>query len=165
MRKEIEKRFLVTQNTWKSLKMTSNHLEQGYLVEQGILTVRVRCCDNASAYLTLKGPSDSTRLVRDEYEYEIPVSDARELLRNHACGRVISKWRHCVNYEGFEWEVDVFENENSGLVIAEIEIETTDVVFPIPPWCGREITAERAYSNRALSKHPWSEWQHNIKKD
>jgi adenylate cyclase len=94
---------------------------------------------------------------RLEYEYAIPVVDARELL-TLAMGPLIEKTRHFVAHEGFEWEVDEFRGANSGLVVAEIELDREDEVFPLPAWAGVEVTHLRRYYNVCLVSHPYSAW-------
>lgn len=152
MTKEIERKFLVRGRPW--------HRSEGVLFSQGYLnrdkerTVRVRI-QGDRAFLTVKGLT--TGATRSEFEYEIPVSDCRELLE--LCdGPVVEKRRHLVAYRGSTWEVDEFLGENSGLVIAEIELESEDQPFAKPPWLGREVTADPRYFNSNLAADPYRVW-------
>jgi CYTH domain-containing protein len=117
-------------------------------------SVRIRILDEKTARLTMK--IGRSTLTRDEFEYEIPVSDAEELLEN-AIGIVIEKTRYRVPYEGFVWEVDVFGGAHRGLVIAEVEMQAETDNPPLPAWLGREVTGDFRYSNQALA----TEFEHD----
>jgi adenylate cyclase len=108
------------------------------------------------AYLTIKGAS--TGITRAEYEYEIPVADATELLDQLCQQPLIEKHRYTLTYEGMTWEVDEFFGENQGLIVAEIELERPDQPFAQPPWLGEEVTADPRYFNAALSQQPYTRW-------
>lgn len=148
MAKEIERKFLVTGEGWRDRAEGSRGLRQGYLALTDKLAVRVRILDDAEALLTFKSAAPGT--TRAEYEYPIPLADARELL-TLATGLVIEKRRHRVPLDGLTWEVDVFEGAHAGLVIAEIELPTEDTPFTRPGWLGREVTADRRYYNASLA--------------
>jgi adenylate cyclase len=149
---EIERKFLVTGEGWKSHVASRRHLQQAYLSRQGKAAIRVRIADEASATLTIK--SRGARTSRLEYEYPIPVDEARSLLELRD-GASLSKTRHIVVWGGVTWEVDVFEGENAGLVIAEVELTDERQALELPPWVGREITHDERYYNSRLVHLPF----------
>lgn len=145
---EIERKFLVDNDTWRDKVERSHTLVQAYLALDGETSVRVRIKDDESARMTLKiGLSGMTR---HEFEYPIPLTDAREMV---AAGRdrLIEKTRHIVNYGGFAWEVDVFAGALSGLIVAEVEMASETDNPALPPWLGREVTGNPAWSNAMLA--------------
>jgi CYTH domain-containing protein len=149
---EIERKFLVTGDTWRHGK--GIRLCQGYLNREKERTVRVRLAGER-AYLTVKGPTNN--VTRAEYEYEIPFEHAVEMLR--LCdGRIIEKNRYTVNYSGLRWEIDEFCGENRGLILAEVELQSPDQVFEHPHWLGQEVTHDPRYFNSNLSTFPYSTW-------
>ena len=148
MAKEIERKFLVRSDAWRSAVQSKSVLKQGYVASMDDRSVRIRILDEKTARLTLK--IGRSTLIRDEFEYEIPVSDAEELLEN-AIGIVIEKTRYRVPHEGFVWEVDVFAGAHRGLIIAEVEMEAETDSPPLPAWLGREVTRDFRYSNQALA--------------
>ena len=154
MAKEIERKFLVRGEAWRSAVESKSVLKQGYVASMDDRSVRIRILDEKSARLTMK--IGRSTLTRDEFEYEIPVSDAEELLEN-AIGIVIEKTRYRVPYEGFVWEVDVFAGAHRGLVIAEVEMQAETDNPPLPAWLGREVTGDFRYSNQALA----TEFEHD----
>lgn len=154
MAKEIERKFLVRNDGWRSAVETRSVLRQGYIASMDDRSVRVRILDGKSARLTIK--IGRSAITRDEFEYDIPVADAKELLQN-AIGIVIEKTRHRVPYEGFVWEVDVFAGEHRGLVIAEVEMTAETDNPALPAWLGREVTGDFRYSNQALA----TEYEHD----
>lgn len=149
---EIERKFLVINDEWRTDNFT--HFCQGYLNRDKDRTVRVRVFGE-KAMLTVKSlTSNASRL---EFEYEVPVSDARQMLE--FCERpLIEKNRYRVLFEGMEWEVDEFLGVNEGLVVAEIELESESQLFNRPGWVGEEVTDDRRYFNSNLSKTPYSTW-------
>ena len=149
MAEEIERKFLVASDGWKTLAESSALLRQGYLSSNAKATVRVRTWDDAIARLTLKGAVRG--MARAEYEYEIPMADARELLVM-AEPHVLEKRRHLVPFGGLTWEIDVFEGRHAGLVIAEVELESADQEIELPDWIGREVTDDDRYYNASLSR-------------
>lgn len=154
MAKEIERKFLVRGEAWRSAVESKSVLKQGYVASMDDRSVRIRILDEKTARLTMKIGRGT--LTRDEFEYEIPVSDADELLEN-AIGIVIEKTRYRVPYEGFVWEVDVFAGAHRGLVIAEVEMQAETDNPPLPAWLGREVTGDFRYSNQALA----TEFEHD----
>ncbi len=154
MGKEIERKFLIKNDSWKGLAEGSVY-RQGYLSTVKERTVRVRTIAK-KGYLTIKGiTKGATRL---EYEYEISVSDANEML-NILCEKpIIEKKRYKIEYKGMIWEVDEFFGENEGLVFAEIELLSEDQNFEIPEWIGKEVTGDQRYFNSNLIKNPFKNW-------
>ena len=139
MAKEIERKFLVTNDSYRHMATSSSHIEQGYLSRDPEATVRVRVRDDR-AFLTVKGRNHG--MVRDEWEYPIPVGDARIMLRRCARGSILQKRRYLVPFEGFTWEVDEFGGDHAGLVVAEVELPSADTVAPLPPFVGEEVTGD-----------------------
>lgn len=146
---EIERKFLVKGEPWAGHQHTV--MQQGYLASNEC-TVRVRI-SNIKAWLTVKGPVQG--LSRPEYEYEIPLKEAEEMLDNFCGMRRISKTRYLVPYKGFTWEIDVFEGHNKGLVIAEIELDYENVDVPLPDWVGKEVSHDPRFRNSSLLENPW----------
>jgi CYTH domain-containing protein len=154
MATETERKFLIKNETWRGLAEGILY-RQAYLNAAGEPTVRVRTIQEKS-FLTIKGPSvNATRL---EFEYEIPYQDGLEMLHKLAVSPVVEKKRHSIPYAGFIWEVDEFLGENSGLIFAEIELESADHTFEIPPWIGREVTDDPRFYNSNLARNPFSGW-------
>jgi len=152
---EIERKFLVNKEKWSQvIKEKRSHYRQGYMVSDPGKTIRVRLADDA-AYLTIKGPT--VGVSRPEFEYSIPVEDARQLLNNF-CFSEISKIRYFIPHEGKLWEVDEFLGENEGLMVAEIELTSEDELFSLPEWIDREVTNEKKYSNSNLAINPYRSW-------
>jgi adenylate cyclase len=154
---EIERKFLVHQDRLPPLE-NGAHLVQGYLGVRP--TVRVRTEELGGAkkgYLTIKGEG---LVGRDEFEYEIPFVDGEALLKL-ALSSLVAKKRYLLPVEGqpdLAWEVDVFEGDNAGLIVAELEMPDADHAFPKPDWLGEDVTEDPAYKNSALSLHPFSRW-------
>jgi len=151
---EIERKFLVQDNSWKEGAVGKLYC-QGYLSREKGHVVRVRRVEER-AFLTVKGAGDG--LSRPEYEYEIPVEDGQELLDTLCEHPLIEKLRYLVQYEGMVWEVDEFFKENRGLVVAEIELSSPEQRFREPPWLGVEVTGDPRYYNSSLSCTPFSRW-------
>lgn len=152
---EIERKFLVRGIAWLEGE-TGVRCCQGYLCLGVERTVRVRTM-GGRGLLTVKGPEKD--LVRREYEYEIPVADAREMLEAVCEKPLIVKDRYRVVHAGHVWEVDRFHGENSGLVIAEIELAQPGQHVPLPDWVGREVSGDPRYHNASLVRHPYSRWK------
>jgi len=154
MPKEIEKKFLVKGDGWRG-KAVGKRYRQGYLSLVKERTVRVRTVDE-KAFITVKGLSVGAS--RSEYEYEIPVADANEML-DRLCERpLIEKTRYRIPGAGVVWEVDEFAGENRGLIVAEVELEREDQTLMLPEWAGREVTDDPRYYNANLVAHPYSRW-------
>jgi adenylate cyclase len=154
MGKEIERKFLVKTDEWKELAK-STHYRQGYLSSQKERVVRVRTIDD-KGFLTIKGITvGATRL---EFEYDIPLSDTKELLE--LCEQpIIEKSRAKIGFAGLTWEVDEFYGVNKGLTVAEVELETEDQKFEKPDWIGEEVTGDPRYFNSNLIANPFTEWK------
>jgi adenylate cyclase len=151
---EIERKFLVIDTDFLA-SATGTRMSQGYLSHQPEATVRVRIQDE-SAWLTIKGKSRGA--TRSEFEYPIPVADARAMLEEMCSAGRIDKTRYCIDVPPHTWEVDVFEGDNQGLVVAEIELQAEDESFQRPEWLGDEVTHDERYFNSYLSRHPWRHW-------
>jgi CYTH domain-containing protein len=151
---EIERKFLVTENSWRSLAAGVKY-RQGYLNSAKERTVRVRTIDD-KGFLTIKGLT--TGASRAEYEYEIPVGDAAALLDDLCEKPLIEKNRYKIDFEGFVWEVDEFFGENQGLIVAEVELESEDQAFEKPGWIGEEVTGDPKYFNSNLVNNPYLKW-------
>lgn len=148
MAKEIERKFLVRSQDWREKAVSQASLIQAYIAVDENRNVRVRIKDGAQATLTIK--IGHSALVRDEFEYEIPVSDAEELART-AIGIIIEKKRHHVPHDGKVIEVDEYEGFYSGLVVAEVELDSEEDAFEPPAWLGEEVTGDGRYSNMILA--------------
>ena len=158
MGKEIERKFLVRGDYSKEV-FESHHIVQGYLCHVTGKTVRVRILDG-KAILTIKGPSDSSGIGRFEWEKEITLQDAEDLLTIAEPG-LVDKTRHLVrNLDGVHvWEIDEFHGDNEGLVVAEIELGSADEDFIRPEWLGEEVSMDRRYFNSSLIRHPFKDWK------
>jgi len=154
MAQEIERKFLVSGEGWK-ISGRSIVCRQGYLSRTKDCVVRVRIAGD-KAFISVKG--SVTAVIRTEFEYEIPFSDAEVLLSDFCEKPLIQKTRYLVFHEGFTWEVDEFSGENKGLVIAELELENEDQVFEKPDWVGPEVTGDPKYYNANLVKNPYNQW-------
>ena len=147
MGKEIEHKYLVEGDSYKGIASRSLYIVQGYLCREPERTVRVRT-KGEKGYITVKGIT--TGCVREEFEYEVPVNDAREMLRL-CVPPLLEKTRWIVPFDGFEWEVDEFHGSLSGLVTAEIELPSSDTPYSEPAFLGRDVTGDPRYSNSNLS--------------
>ena len=155
---EIERKFLVDHAQWNALlKPTPNYLIQGYLHSEPGKTIRVRAT-NDKGFITIKGKSSTDGLSRSEFEYEIPKHDAIELLSNFT-KKTIEKNRYEITFEGNVWEVDVFEGDNAGLIVAEIELENKEQSFAKPDWVREEVTSDFRYFNSALIENSFKGWE------
>lgn len=153
---EIERKFLVSSDTFKTTAFTQNRIVQGYLNSDPERTVRIRIKGN-KGFLTVKGKGNDTGTTRLEWEKEISVAEAELLLPLCEKG-VIDKIRYEVNVGKHVFEVDVFSGENSGLVIAEIELSSENETYEKPLWLGTEVTGDVRYYNAYLSNHPFKSW-------
>lgn len=155
MSKEIERKFLV-RGDFKSLAFRSERITQGYLSSVPERTVRVRIKGN-EGFITIKGRSNASGLTRYEWEKEIPVDEARELLQLSEPG-MIDKTRYLIQVGKHVFEVDEFYGENEGLILAEIELQSEDEPFEKPEWLGKEVTGDPRYYNAMLSKKPYKKY-------
>lgn len=152
---EIERKFLVLDESWRAQVERSERMEQGYLAGNEACSVRVRIAGDA-ARLNVK--SAGLDIKRQEYEYTIPVADAREML-DTLCGlRVVRKVRHYVTVDAHLFEIDEFDGDNAPLVVAEVELGHRDEEFVHPAWLGAEVSGDARYLNNNLADHPYSRW-------
>lgn len=151
---EIERKFLV-KDTGFLAGLAGTRIAQGYLADDGHLSVRVRLHGEAGL-LTVKAGRDL--LARTEYEYAIPADDARAMLASLCRRPLIDKTRYVIGFDDDQWEVDVFHGDNAGLVVAEVELPSADAPFARPPWLGEEVTGDTRYLNVSLVRHPYSRW-------
>lgn len=155
MATETERKFLVDKHLWKALsKPEGEQMQQGYICTDPERTVRIRVAGQ-NAWLTVKGIT--TGASRIETECSIPVDTAIELLREFA-GNRISKIRYNIVYDDHTWEVDVFLEENEGLIVAELELESEDTPFGLPEWVKEEVTYDKRYYNSMLAQYPFKNW-------
>ncbi|MCB1775432.1 MAG: CYTH domain-containing protein [Gammaproteobacteria bacterium] len=155
MATEIERKFLLSSDAWRDQVASSRRLVQGYLARADHAAIRVRVV-GGRAELNVKHTLDG--INRLEYEYEIPVDDAHEMLDRVALRPLIDKTRHIVQIGGHTWEIDEFHGDNAGLIVAEIELGSDDEVFERPDWLGEEVSSDPRYYNSNLSKLPFSQW-------
>ncbi len=153
---EIERKFLVTDESYKAIAFHSDRIAQGYLCREGGNSARVRV-RGEKGYITIKGPSTDDGLSRYEWEKEIPASEAWELMK--LChGGIIDKTRYLVKCGRHTFEVDEFHGDNEGLVVAEVELEELDEKFECPQFIGKEVTGEKRYYNSHLTRMPYKLW-------
>jgi len=158
---EIERKFLLANDGWRAGIERSEPIAQGYLVGAQALrdgtaraSVRARLA-GTQAWLNIKAAR--LGIERAEFEYPIPVDDARDLLAT-LCDGVLEKTRHHVRVDGVLFEVDEFAGDNRGLIVAEVELPAVDAPFPRPPWLGREVSTLTRYYNVNLIAHPYRQW-------
>lgn len=152
---EIERKYLVDKKQWTNLEKPPGDLYvQGYLSIDDAKVIRVRVAKGCG-FLTIKGRSET--FSHPEYEYEIPLPDAQDLIKAYT-DTIIQKRRHRVSVGDHLWEVDVFERENEGLIIAEIELNDPCESFELPTWLGEEVTSDKRYYNAYLALNPFSKW-------
>ncbi|MGB0891263.1 MAG: CYTH domain-containing protein [Flavobacteriaceae bacterium] len=154
---EIERKFLVKNNSFKEKSHQKLYIKQGFLNSDKNRVVRVRIAD-AKAFLTIKGKSNKSGTTRFEWEKEISVSEAGELF-NLCEPNIIEKYRFLITCGSHTFEVDEFLGENQGLIIAEIELLNENEVFDIPSWVGKEVTGQEKYYNSNISKFPFKNWK------
>ena len=153
---EIERKFLLADGSWRAAAGPGRTIRQGYCNTAPELTLRVRIY-GGEAFLTVKGRSDTA--ARSEFEYPIPVADAEAMLAEFCAGKIVTKVRHLVPFGDKVWEVDIFDGDNAGLEVAELELASLDEPFDLPPWIGPEVTADRRYSNGSLARNPYRNWK------
>lgn len=152
---EIERTFLVAHDAWRSAATSRETLSQGYLANTSKSSVRIRRAGDA-AWLSVK--SMTRGLVRQEYEYPVPLEDAERMLDALCEGPLVEKVRHLVTVGGHVWEIDEFLGDNAGLVVAELELDAPDEPFERPSWLGPEVTHEERYYNFRLAERPYRDW-------
>lgn len=155
MPKEIEKKYLIDHKKWQAaLKPKGEFYRQGYMLTDPAKTIRVRLTDK-SGFLTIKGLAIG--ITTPEFEYAIPCEDAKELL-DTLCTSELSKIRYKINYHNKLWEIDEFLGENSGLIVAEIELNSEDEAYILPDFIMKEVTGDKKYYNSQLSVKPFQKW-------
>jgi len=150
---EIERKFLL--RTFDYPKNNGVAYRQGYLPTEKGTTVRIRTCGGVG-FITIKGAT--VGLSRKEYEYPIPLADANEMLSSLCVGHIVEKVRYRVRQDGAIWEVDEFQGENKGLVVAEVELSSADQRVILPDWVGEDVSSDPRYTNLALSQTPYRYW-------
>ncbi len=155
MGQEIERKFLVQNERWRQLAAAGIRYVQGYLANNQRCSVRVRVA-GAQAWLNIK--SADLGISRIEFDYAVPAAEAKEILACLCERPLIEKTRYRVLHAGREWEIDVFEGENQGLIIAEIELNAVNEGFEKPDWVGKDVSHDRRYYNVCLVKHPYKDW-------
>jgi adenylate cyclase len=157
MATEIERKFLLKNDSWRDGADAGTRFRQGYLIGSERASVRVRI-EGEGANLNIK--SATLGIQRQEYEYPIPLADAKELLDTLCEQPQIEKTRYRVPYGDHVWEVDVFAGANAGLVVAEVELGAEHEVFAMPPWAGAAVSHDTRYYNVCLVQHPFCDWSH-----
>ena len=152
---EIERKFLVKDDSWRTPDLIGTRFRQGYVAVGSPAAVRLRIAGD-TAILNIK--SAVINITRTEFEYPVPLDDAQQVLESVCAGRIVEKTRFRVEHSGLTWEIDVFEGANEGLVVAELELESEDQPFEKPPWLGEEVSGDPRYLNTHLSQHPYTEW-------
>lgn len=154
MNYEIERKYLVSNNDWKASVINKNEIYQGYLSNSDSPIIRVRKT-NSLGFLTIK--DKSVGLIREEYEYQIPLNDAISLL-GICKTKILRKNRYTLLFGNLTWEIDEFLDDNEGLIIAEVELSSIDMNVVLPSWIGREVTNENIYYNKNLLINPYLTW-------
>lgn len=152
---EIERKFLVKDDSWRTPDLIGTPIRQGYLAVGPPVAVRVRIAGDKAILNIKSAVIDVTRL---EFEYPVPLDDAQQILESVCDGRIVRKTRFLVDHAGMTWEIDVFEDANQGLVVAELELDAEDQPFEKPPWLGDEVSGDPRYLNTHLSRHPYTQW-------
>ncbi|MEN8821066.1 MAG: CYTH domain-containing protein [Abyssibacter sp.] len=151
---EVERKFLVTADTWRAQVQQVSEMSQAYLNDQGRASVRVRIEDQQATLNIKQAVAGPARL---EFEYPIPLGDARQLISRLGGGR-IEKRRHRVPAGRLTWEIDEFLGANAGLIVAEIELPSPATPFDRPAWLGQDVTDDPRYYNHQLAQHPYTQW-------
>lgn len=155
MATEIERKYLLKDSSWKELADKGTHYSQGYLVGSKNASVRVRI-EGERSFINIK--SATIGITRQEFEYEVPLDDAKEMLETLCEKPLIDKVRYLIKIEAHVWEIDVFLGDNEGLVVAEIELKHKDESFMKPDWLGKEVSDDERYYNICLVKKPFKDW-------
>ncbi|MGR9107260.1 MAG: CYTH domain-containing protein [Gammaproteobacteria bacterium] len=152
---EIERKFLVVDDAWRRSVKKSSKIRQGYLSQSETASVRVRC-DAERGWINIK--SVTLGVQRQEFEYEIPLADAEQMLDTLAGNHLIEKIRNFAKIGEHTWEIDEFTGDNSGLIVAEIELSEPEESFERPAWIGAEVTDDARYYNNNLARKPYTTW-------
>ncbi|OGV46014.1 MAG: adenylate cyclase [Lentisphaerae bacterium GWF2_44_16] len=154
MAKEIERKYLLKDDSWRN-SATGHLCSQGYISTDKNCVVRIRV-SKGKGYITIKGKLEN--ISRPEYEYEIPLKDAQGFLEKFCGKTLIEKTRYALEYKGHLWEIDEFHGNNSGLILAEIELENEEEKFELPEWAGKDVTDDFRYYNSYLAEKPFTTW-------
>ncbi len=155
MATEIEHKFLLRNDRWRSQVERSARLRQGYLTSDARCSVRVRVA-NGQGFLNLK--SGTLGIQRSEYEYSIPLAEAEEILDTLCEKPLLEKTRHYLHFGEHLWEIDEFAGDNAGLIVAEVELSRIDELFARPDWLGEDVSHDIRYYNSQLARHPYRNW-------
>ena len=155
MATEIERKFLILNQDWQEHVGAEVHIAQGYLASNEFSSTRIRIQDD-KANINIK--SATLGISRTEFEYVIPVDDAQQMINDLCVKPVIEKTRYFVRHNKHTWEIDVFSGDNEGLIVAEIELSSTDEAFETPSWIGEEVSNDARYYNVCLVKNPYNTW-------
>ncbi len=155
MATEIERKFLILNQDWQEHVEAEVHIAQGYLASNEFSSTRIRIQDD-KANINIK--SATLGISRTEFEYVIPVDDAQQMINDLCVKPVIEKTRYFVRHNKHTWEIDVFSGDNEGLIVAEIELSSTDEAFETPSWIGEEVSNDARYYNVCLVKNPYKTW-------
>ena len=155
MAQEIERKFLVKDDSWRATAGAGKPYRQGYLCTDKERVVRIRTKDGCG-FLTIKGAREGISAA--EYEYPIPADDAEEMLQKLCLRPLIEKIRYEVPYRGLLWEIDEFRGDNQGLVVAEVELSSEEQKVILPPWAGTEVSHDKRYANASLVQSPFTTW-------
>ncbi len=155
MANEIEHKYLIINDDWKAHADDGIQIIQGYMGSNEKSSIRIRI-NGDKANLNIK--SKTIGIKRSEYDYKIPLEEAKEMLEILCDKPLIEKTRYHVKHENHTWEIDVFAGDNEGLIIAEIELDTTDETFNLPDWAGEEVSNDPRYYNICLVTHPFKQW-------
>ena len=153
---EIERKFLLKDERWRNEVDAGTDYQQAYLVGAKAASVRIRI-EGEQAFLNIKGAT--LGITRQEYEYPLPMADARSLLHDLCEQPIIEKTRYHLIHAGHEWEIDEFKGDNAGLLVAEIELVAEGEVFARPDWLGEEVSDDPRYYNVCLVKNPYKNWK------
>ncbi len=153
---EIERKFLARNDAWRSVAGEGEYCCQGYLNKSMDRTVRVRIM-GGRGFLTIKGPSKG--MSRSEFDYEIPLDDASQMLKELADPPLIEKCRYHIDFGGLCWSVDEFMGQNEGLILIELELESESQAFDLPDWAGQEVSGDVRYYNSRLAIIPYCDWK------
>ncbi|PIE45843.1 MAG: adenylate cyclase [Gammaproteobacteria bacterium] len=153
---EIERKYLIKNDKWKSQVNEAQHITQGYIKTEDA-TVRIRCYkDDHTAEITIKGKRKG--ISRLEFEYAIPYTDAREMQDKLCQTRLVEKTRHLIEYKGLLWELDEFHGENDGLFVAEVELTDENQTIELPDWVSEDVSFDSKYRNSRLCINPFKNW-------
>ena len=156
---EIEKKFLLVNDSWRKQVTKSIQFQQGYLIGSDKASVRVRI-EGDKSNLNIKGATLGVR--RQEFEYSIPMAEARELLATLCAKPLIEKTRHYIESGDHVWEIDEFTGDNDGLIVAEVELQDENEAFEHHDWLGQEVSHDKRYYNSMLIKNPYKNWKEQV---